>query len=54
MLLSGARPLYASIYQFVVLAMIFTASAITSLVSAMLIRARIFTPAQQLALQAGR
>ncbi len=54
MLLSGARPLYASIYQFVVLAMIFAASAVTSLVSAVLIRTRIFTPAQQLALQAGR
>lgn len=53
MLLSGTRPLYASIYQFVVLAMIFTASAITSLVSAVLIRGRIFTPAQQLALQPG-
>jgi putative ABC transport system permease protein len=54
MLLSGARPLYASIYQFVVLAMIFTASAVTSLVSTVLIRTRIFTPAQQLALQPGR
>ena len=54
MLLSGAAPLYASIYQFVVLAMIFTASAITSLVSAILIRTRIFTTAQQLALRPGR
>ncbi len=54
MMLSGARPLYASIYQFVVLAMIFTASGLTSLVSTILIRARIFTPAQQLALQPGR
>src|SRR5277367_1201791 len=46
MLLSGARPLYASIYQFVVLAMIFTASSLTSLISTLLIRPRIFTPAQ--------
>ncbi len=51
MLLSGAKPLYASIYQFVVLAMIFAASGITSLVSMTLIRARIFTTAEQLLLR---
>jgi hypothetical protein len=33
MLLSGSRPIYAAIYQFVVLAMIFAASGLTSLVS---------------------
>lgn len=54
MLLSGARPLYAAIYQFVVLAMIFAASGLTSLVSTLLIRDRIFTAAQQLSLQPGR
>lgn len=54
MLLSGARPVYAAIYQFVVLAMIFAASGLTSLVSTMLIRDRIFTAAQQLILQPGR
>ena len=54
MLLSGARPVYAAIYQFVVLAMIFAASGLTSLVSTLLIRARIFTSAQQLILQPGR
>ncbi len=54
MLLSGARPVYAAIYQFVVLAMIFAASGLTSLVSTLLIRDRIFTPAQQLILQPGR
>ena len=54
MLLSGARPVYAAIYQFVVLAMIFAASGLTSLVSTILIRSRIFTSAQQLILQAGR
>lgn len=54
MLLSGARPIYAAIYQFVVLAMILAASGLTSLVSTLLIRGRIFTPAQQLMLQAGR
>jgi putative ABC transport system permease protein len=51
MLLSGARPLYASIYQFVVLAMIFAASGITSLVSMMLIRSWIFSAAEQLMLR---
>jgi len=54
MLLSGARPVYAAVYQFVVLAMIFAASGLTSLVSTLLIRERIFTPAQQLSLQPGR
>ena len=54
MLLSGARPVYAAIYQFVVLAMIFAASGLTSLVSTLLIRDRLFTAAQQLILQPGR
>ncbi len=54
MMLSGARPVYAAIYQFVVLAMIFAASGITSLVSTFLIRGRLFTPAEQLILQPGR
>lgn len=54
MLLSGARPVYAAIYQFVVLAMIFAASGLTSLISTMLIRGRVFSPAEQLLLQAGR
>lgn len=54
MLLSGARPLYAAIYQFVVLAMILASSGLTSLVSTLFIRARIFTAAGQLMLQPGR
>jgi len=54
MLLSGARPVYAAIYQFVVLAMIFAASGLTSLTSTMLIRGRVFSPAEQLLLQPGR
>jgi len=54
MLLSGARPVYAAIYQFVVLAMIFAASGLTSLVSTLMIRSRIFTSAEQLILQPGR
>src|SRR5579883_78469 len=53
MLLSGARPVYAAIYQFVVLAMVFTASGLTSLVNTILIRARALSPAQQLLLRPG-
>jgi putative ABC transport system permease protein len=53
MLLSGARPFYAAIYQFVVLAMIFAASGLTSLVSTLLIRAYAFTPADQLIVRPG-
>ena len=51
MLLSGARPVYAAVYQFVVLAMIFAASGLTSLTSSLLIRTRVFTPAEQLILR---
>jgi putative ABC transport system permease protein len=53
MLLSGARPVYAAIYQFVVLAMIFAASGLTSLLSTLLIRTHAFTAAEQLALKPG-
>jgi len=54
MMLSGARPVYAAIYQFVVLAMIFAASGLTALISTVLIRSHVFTPAEQLLLQPGR
>jgi putative ABC transport system permease protein len=54
MLLSGARPIYAAIYQFVLLAMIFASSGLTSLVSTLLIRSRVMTPADQLILRPGR
>jgi putative ABC transport system permease protein len=53
MLLSGAKPLYAAIYQFVVLAMIVASSGLTSLVSTLLIRGRVFSPAEQLLLRPG-
>ena len=53
MLLSGSRPVYAAIYQFVVLAMIFAASGFTSLVSTLLIRTRAFTASDQLLLRPG-
>ncbi len=51
MLLSGSRPVYAAIYQFVVLAMIFASSGLTSLVSTILIRSQVFSPAEQLLLR---
>jgi putative ABC transport system permease protein len=53
MLLSGAGPVYAAVYQFVLLAMIFAASGLTSLVSTLLIRARVMSPAEQLVLRPG-
>jgi putative ABC transport system permease protein len=50
MRLSGARPVYAAIYQFVVLAMVFAASGLTSLISMLLVRSQAFTSAEQLSL----
>lgn len=51
MLLSGSPPIYAAIYQFVVISMIFSASAITCLVSTTLVRKRSFSPQEQLVLR---
>jgi putative ABC transport system permease protein len=51
MLLSGSSPLYAAIYQFVVLSMIFAASGLTSLLSTMLMRGRVFSEHEQLVLR---
>jgi putative ABC transport system permease protein len=48
MVLSGSPPIYAAIYQFVVLAMIFASSGLTALISTSLIRAHAFSPAEQL------
>jgi putative ABC transport system permease protein len=53
MLLAGERPLYASIYQFVVLAMIFASSGLTALVGTLLIRTQVFTAADQLLVRPG-
>lgn len=53
MLLSGAKPVYAAIYQFVTISMMFSCAGLTSLVSTMLIRSRAFSPAEQLTLRAG-
>ena len=51
MVLSGASPLYAGIYQFIVVAMILAASGITGMVATLLVRTRAFSPAQQLVLR---
>jgi putative ABC transport system permease protein len=51
MVLAGADPVYAAIYQFVVIAIIFASSGITSLVSTLLIRSKAFSDADQLILR---
>jgi putative ABC transport system permease protein len=51
MLIAGVDPLYAAIYQFVVIAMILASSGLTSLLSTTMIRAHIFSPAEQLLLK---
>lgn len=51
MLIAGVDPLYAAIYQFVVIAMILAASGLTSLLSTTMIRAHVFSPADQLLLK---
>ena len=51
MLLSGADPLYAAIYQFVVIAMILASSGLTSLLSTLMIRNHAFSAAEQLVLK---
>ena len=48
MMVSGASPVYAGIYQFVIVAMILAASGITALVVTLLMRTRAFSPAAQL------
>jgi len=53
MVLSGEDPVYAAIYQFAVIAMIFAASGLTSVVSTLLIQTQAFSPAQQLTLRPG-
>jgi putative ABC transport system permease protein len=51
MMVSGANPVYAGVYQFVIVAMILSASGIAGLVITLLMRARTFTPAAQLTLR---
>lgn len=51
MLLSGASPTYAAVYQFVTISMIFSSSGLTALICSLLIRSSAFSPAQQLTLR---
>ena len=51
MMVSGASPVYAGIYQFIIVAMILAASAIAGLVVTLLMRARAFSKAAQLTLR---
>jgi putative ABC transport system permease protein len=53
MILAGSDPVYAAVYQFVVIAMLFAASGLTSIVCTRLVRGRAFSPAQQLMLRPG-
>ncbi len=50
MLLGGSQPIQASLYQFVIMAMILTISGLASLVSTLIMTKYIFTPADQLAI----
>jgi len=49
MMVSGASPVYAAVYQFVIVAMILAASGIAGLVVTVFMRSRVFSPAAQLA-----
>ncbi len=51
MVLSGDDPVHAAIYQFVLIALIFASSGLTSVVCTLLIRSRVFSPAEQLILR---
>jgi putative ABC transport system permease protein len=51
MVVSGASPVYAGIYQFIIVAMILAASGITGLVATVLMRRRVFSAAAQLTLR---
>jgi putative ABC transport system permease protein len=53
MMVSGVSPVYAGIYQFVIVSMILAASGITGLVATLLMRARAFSAAAQLTLRPG-
>lgn len=48
MILAGENPIYAALYQFVIMAMIFGAGGLTSMTSSLLIGQYVFTGAEQL------
>ena len=51
MLLAGSDPIYAALYQFVVMSMLFVASSLSSLISILFVRKYIFSAAEQLILR---
>jgi putative ABC transport system permease protein len=51
MVLSGASPLFAALYQFVVLTTIFSASAFTCLIASFMVTRRLFSQNEQLLLR---
>jgi putative ABC transport system permease protein len=53
MLVSGASPIYAGIFQFIIVAMILAASGVAGLVATLLMRSRAFSTAEQLTLRPG-
>ena len=53
MMVSGAMPVYAGIYQFVIVAMILAASGVAVLIVTLLMRTRSFSTAEQLSFRAG-
>lgn len=48
MILAGENPIYAALYQFVIMAMIFAAGGLTSMISTLLLRKEVITDAEQL------
>jgi len=48
MILGGENPVYAALYQFVIMAMIFAAGGLTSMLTSLLIGRRVITEAEQL------
>lgn len=48
MIISGANPIYAAQYQFVIMLMLFAAGGLTTMASTILISHRVFTEAKQL------
>jgi putative ABC transport system permease protein len=53
MLVSGTSPVYAGIFQFVIVAMILAASGIAGLVATVLMRRQAFSAAAQLKIRPG-
>jgi putative ABC transport system permease protein len=53
MILTGSDPIYAGIYQFVIMAMIFSSSALSSIMALTLIKKYVFSEYDQLIFKPG-